>query len=174
MAEITFVSNKTRKEAYRYLYIIIFAVITWALQISLFNRLQFFDISPNFIFLSCIFFGLIFGPTLGSVYGIVSSFLSASILFDHSFYFSYPLIGFIAGLLVKNIFSDELLLYILLSFILTMPFELLNGWQYGIKNQVNIFEIYFRIWLYSSVLNLGTSPLYYLLMNYITKKFKLR
>ena len=174
MAEITFISNKTRKELYKYFLVIIFAVITWILQLSIFSRLIFFDSSLNLMFLCCIYWGLSWGITHGCIFGIVCSFLSSSNLYDHTFYLSYPLIGILTGLLTKNIFSDEMLFFIILAFILTFPLELLNGWQYSISNPINIHEYYIFISLISAIINLCFSPFLYLFMKFLRNKLKIR
>ncbi|GEM_PF-6117652 len=174
MAEITFISNKTRKESSKYFFVFIFAVITWILQVSVLNRIQYFDTACNFMLLGVIYIGLTMGPVYGVLFGISCSFLTASILYDHIFYFSYPFIGLFAGLLTKNLFSDELLFFIVLSFILTFPYELLNGWQYSIKNPLNIQDRLLMVSLYGALINLIISPFFYLIMNFITKKLGLR
>lgn len=173
MVELTFISNKTRKELLKYFFVTTFAVITWVLQLSIFNRLAYFDTTPNVLFLGSIYFGLAYGPLTGIFFGITSSFFCASILYDHSFYFSYPLIGLFAGLLTKNFFSDELLFYILLVFLFTFPFEFLNGWQYSLTNPISVLDRYLSIGLYSSILNLLVSPFFYFLTRFVTKKLKL-
>ncbi|MBI3590949.1 MAG: hypothetical protein HY094_06175 [Candidatus Melainabacteria bacterium] len=170
MSEITFISNKTRKQTFKYFFVIVFAVISWILQVSVFNRFLYFDTAPNLLLLGCIYWGLILGPTFGAVFGIVSSFFCASILYDHIFYFSYPIIGILSGFLIKNIFSDELLFFILLSFLFTIPLEILNGWQYNLANPINIFDRYLMIGFNSAVLNLFLSPFFYWIMKFITKK----
>lgn len=174
MAEITFLSNKTRKESSKYFFVIAFAVITWILQVSVLNRIQCFDTACNFMLLSVIYMGLILGPVYGVLFGIACSFLTASILYDHVFYFSYPLIGLFSGLLTKNLFSDELLFFIILSFTLIFPYELLNGWQYSIQNPLNIQDRLLMVSFYGALINLIISPFYYLTMNFITKKLDLR
>ena len=174
MAEITLFSNKNRKETSRYIFVILFAFISWLLQVSIFSNFLFFDAIPNLMLLGAIFFGIVSGPLIGTLYGIICSFLSASILYDHVFYFSFPLIGLFAGLLVKNMFSDELLFFILLSFLLTLVFECLNGWQYSVVNQANFFNRYFLAGFSGAVLNLLFAPFYYWLMGFVTKKLKLR
>ena len=174
MAEIIFLSNKTRKESSKYFFVIVFGVITWILQVSIFSHFQCFDATANLFLLGCIYCGITFGPLMGILFGIISSFFIASILFDHTFYFSYPLFGLIAGLLTKNIFSDELLFYILISFLFTFPLEILNGWQYSFHNPINILSRYMQIGFYSAVLNLFLSPFFYYLMRFITKKLNLR
>lgn len=174
MAEITFVSHKTRKETNKIFFVILFAVITWILQVSVFAYFLYFDATPNLMLLGSIYFGLITGPLGGTLFGINSSFFSSCILYDHVFYLSYPLIGFLSGLLTKNIFSDEMLFFILLSFFLSFPLELLNGWQYSLNNSVDIFDRFFLIAINGAILNLFLAPLYYYLMNYVTKKLKLR
>lgn len=175
MAEVTFVSNKTRKEIFKYIFVLVFAVILWILQISVFGRLLVFDTSINIMFLSCVYLGITFGPKFGTFSGIAFSFLSTSILYDHIFYISYPLCGLIAGLLTKNFFSDERLFYILMVFLLSFPLEFLNGWQYSISgNPVNILDRYLNISVSSAMLNLLFAPLYYFIMKVVTKKLKLR
>ena len=170
MAELTFISNKTRKDTYKYFFVIIFAVITWILQVSIASSFLIFDSTPNLILLGSIYFGLLGGPLNGILFGIISSFFSTSTLYDHVFYFSYPLIGLLAGLLSKKLFSDELLFFIFLAFLLTLPVELFNGWQYSFKNQINIFDRWLLIGFTSAIINLCISPFYYLLMRFITKK----
>ena len=174
MAEITFFSNKSRNETSRYFFVIIFSIITWILQVSVFSKPFCFDATPNLMLLGSIYIGLTFGPQAGTLYGITSSFLGASILYDHVFYFSYPLIGFLAGLLIKNIFSDEYLFFILLSFFLTFPLELINSWQYGFNNSINTFDRYLLVAFNGGILNLVSAPLFYSLIKFVTKKFKLR
>ena len=174
MAEITFISNKTQKEINKYFFAIIFAVITWILQIAIFSRIFYFDASPSLLTISSIFFGLIFGPVIGTSYGIICSFLISSILYDHTFCFSYPVLGLISGTLAKNIFSDELLLFLLLSFLLTFPVEFLNGWQYSLVNPIKVLDRYLLISVFSALLNLLLAPFYYFAMNFITKKLNFR
>ena len=174
MREITLFSNKKQKETSRYIFVVLFAFISWLLQVSIFSNFLFFDAVPNLMLLGTIFLGIVSGPLFGTLYGIVCSFLSVSIFYDHVFYFSFPIIGLFAGLLVKNMFSDELLFFILLSFLLTFVFEYLNGWQYGFINQTNFFNRFFLAGFASSVLNLLFAPFYYWLMKFVTKKLKLR
>jgi len=174
MLEITLFSNKTQNDTNKYLFVIIFAVITWILQITLINRLLFFDTAPNLILLSCVLLGLKLGPTLGAFFGIISSFLSSCILYDHVFYISYPFIGFLAGLLTKNLFSDELLFFSMLCFLLSIPFELLNGLQYGQKNLIVFTNRYILVSLTSSIINLCFSYVFYFITHIVTKKLNYR
>lgn len=174
MTEITLLSNKTRRALYKYFFIVVFAVITWVLQLSVFNRLSFFDTSPNFMLIGSIYFGLACGPLEGTLFGTISSFFSASILYDHVFYFSYPIFGLLAGLLTKNLFADELLFFILFSFVVSFPFELLNGWQYSSSNQGDVLTRFFNVALYSSVVNLISATFFYFIMKLVTKKLNLR
>ena len=174
MPEVTFLSNTMRKERINYLSVIIIAVITWILQVSIFNRILYFDTAPNFMLLGSIFLGLTEGIFVGSIFGIICSLFSASIFYDHSFYFSYPICGAVAGFLTKKLFSDELLFFILLTFILVFPFELLNGWQFSLKNPINIFARYTIVSFNGATLNLIISPIFYYIMNFVTKKLKMR
>lgn len=173
MTEITFLSNKSRKETYKYFFAAILAVITWTLQVSILSKLLCFDTAPNLMLLGTIYCGLTLGPAVGTFFGITSSFLSASILYDHTFYFSYPLIGLIAGLFTKNIFSDELLFFTLLSFLFTFPLEFLNSWQFSLKNPIEISNRYLLVSSSGAFLNLALAPLFYLLIRFVTKKLKL-
>ncbi|MBI2995479.1 MAG: hypothetical protein HYY52_02065 [Candidatus Melainabacteria bacterium] len=174
MSEITFFSHKIRKERSKYIFVFIFALFMWVTQVSVINKFLFLDTTLNLILLSNIYFGLIFGPYFGMFYGITSSFFISSILYDHTFLVSYPLIGLLAGLLKKNIFSDELLFYMILSFLFTLVLELLNGWQYGISNSFNLFERYFLISFNGALINLCIAPVFYIVINYITKKLNIR
>lgn len=173
MTELTFISNKTRKETNKIFFVVLFAVITWILQVSVLSYFIIFDSTPNLLFLGSIYFGLLGGPLYGTLFGIISSFFCTSLLHDHVFYFSYALTGLISGLLSKKLFSDELLFFIFLVLILTLPLELFNGWQYSFKNQVNIFNRWLLIGFTSTMINLFISPLYYLLMRFITNKLKI-
>ena len=169
MAEITFISNKTRKETFKYVFVIVSAIISWILQVSIFSNLSYFDTTASLLLLGAIYFGFNYGPMYGTLFGIIASFFSASILHDHTFFFSYPLIGLLSGLLTKNLFSDELLYFLTLSFILSFLLEFLNGWQYSLKNPINITDRYFLVSFNSATLNLFLSPFYYTLMKYLTK-----
>ena len=173
MAEITFISNKTKKETYKYFFVIVSAVITWILQVSILSYFLFFDASPNLILLGSIYFGFKYGPLFGAVFGITASFFCSSNLYDHIFYFSYPIVGLFSGLLRKSVFSDELLFFMLLSFVLTPIIELSNGWQYSLNNSINTLERLSLISFTCAILNLIFSPPYYLLIRYITKKLNL-
>ncbi len=174
MAEITFISNKNQKEVYKYFFIFVIAVITWVLQISVFSRFAYFDTVPNLMLLGSVFIGISFGSLMGTVSGIISSFLSANILYDHVFYISYPLSGLLAGILIKNLFSDELLFFVLLCVLINFPVDFLNGWQYSFNNPINFINRYLLVSLNGVVLNTLFAPFYYLIMKFITKKFNLR
>ncbi len=174
MAELTFSTNKTRKESTKYIFISLISLLIWVLQISVFNRIQYFDTSPSLMLVGTIYAGLVLGPVYGVLFGILSSFLGASILYDHVFYFSYPLVGLLSGLLTKNLFSDELLFFIVLCFTITFLTEFLNGWQYSLKNPINIQNRLFMVSLYGGVVNLVISPFFYLIMNFFTKKLRIR
>ena len=171
MAEITFISNKSRKESSKYFFIFLIAVITWVLQISIFSRFAYFDTIPNLMLLGSVFIGISFGPSMGTLSGIISSFLSANILYDHVFYISYPLAGLLAGVLVKNLFSDELLFFILLCILINFPVDFLNGWQYSFNNPGNFIDRYLLVSLNGVVLNALFAPFYYLMMKFVTKRF---
>ena len=171
MAEITFISNKNRKETTKYFFVFIIAVITWVLQISVFSRFLYFDTMPNLMLLGSVFIGVSFGPLAGTLFGIISSFLNANILYDHAFYISYPLVGLVTGILIKKIFSDELLFFILLCVVINFPVDLLNAWQYSFNNPINLIDRYLLVSLNGVVLNILFAPFYYLIMMFITKKF---
>ena len=171
MAEITFISNKNKKEAYKYFFIFIIAVITWVLQISVFSRFLYFDTMPNLILLGSVFIGISFGPLMGTLFGIISSFLNANILYDHVFYISYPLAGLLAGILIKNLFSDELLFFILLCILINFPVDFLNGWQYSFNNPINLIDHYLLVSLNGVVLNTLFAPFYYIIMKFVTRRF---
>lgn len=174
MVETFYFSNKAKTQNLKYLFIFTFVVITWILQVSILNRFVYFDAAPNLLFLGAVFFGLVLGPLAGTIFGLIVSFFSCSIFYDHVFYFSYPLLGFISGLLIKNIFSDELLFYISLCFLLTFPYEFLNGWQYNFANHINISERYFMICFNSALLNLLLAPFFYFFVKFLIKRFKLK
>ena len=173
MAEITFISNKTKKEVNKYLFVITTAVIIWLLQVSVISSFFVFDSTINFFLLGSIYSGAFLGMLPGTIFGVICSFFTASTLHDHIFYFSYPLIGLFCGLFTKNFFSDELLFYASFSFVLTFMAELLNGLQYSMNNQVNIIQHYLHVSLSGALLNLLFAPVFYFLMRLITKKLKL-
>ena len=170
MPEITFISNKNRKEASKYFFVFIIAVITWILQISIFSRFLYFDTMPNLMLLGSVFIGISFGPFWGTLFGIISSFFSASILYDHIFYISYPMAGLFAGVLVKNLFSDELLFFILLCILINFPVDFLNGWQFNLHNPINLMGRYFLVSLNGIVFNMLFAPFYYIFMKFVTGK----
>lgn len=172
MVEITFLSNKSKKEISKYTFIIIFAVITWILQVSIFGEFSLFNSSFNAMLLGTIYTALKIGPGYGTIFGIICSFLSSNLLYDQIFYISYPLIGLISGLLTKRFFSSEILFFTAIIFLFTFPFEFLNGWQYNLKNPVELLDTYVTIATSSSIINLLFSPLFYLFANFVTKKFK--
>ena len=171
MPEITFISNKNKKEVSKYFFIFAIAVITWILQIAVFSKFLYFDTVPNLLLLGSVFIGISLGPVMGTLFGIISSFLSANILYDHVFYISYPLAGLLAGVLIKNLFSDELLFFILLCVLINFPVDFLNGWQYSLHNPVSIFDRYLLVSLNGVVLNTLFAPFYYIIMKFVTKKF---
>jgi len=174
MPEITFISNKNRKEALKYFFIFVIAVITWILQIAIFSKFLYFDTAPNLLLLGSVFIGISLGPVMGTLFGIITSFLNANILYDHVFYISYPLVGLLAGILIKNLFSDELLFFILLCILVNFPVDLLNSWQYSFNNPVHILNRYLLVSFNGVVLNTLFAPFYYIIMKYVTKKLYLR
>lgn len=171
MPEITFISNKNKKEASKYFFIFAIAVITWILQIAVCSKFLYFDTIPNLLLLGSVFIGISFGPLAGTLFGVISSFLSANILYDHVFYLSYPLVGLIAGVLIKNLFSDELLFFILLCVLINFPMDFLNGWQYSFNNSVHIFNRYLLVSVNGIVLNMLFAPFYYIIMKFVTRRF---
>ena len=174
MLEITFISNKNRKESPKYFFVFLIAVITWVLQISIFSRFMYFDTVPNLTLLGSVFIGISFGPLMGTLFGIISSFLSANILYDHVFYISYPLLGLLGGILVKNLFSDELLFFILLCSLISFPVDFLNGWQYSFNNPINLIDRSLLVGLNGIALNTLFAPFYYITMKFVTKRLHLR
>lgn len=174
MAEVTFLSNKTRKEIQKLIFVFIFAVITWILQLSVVSQFAFFDTTINLMFLGTVLFGLIFGPAYGIASGMITSFLCSCILYNHIVYISYPFIGLVSGLLKKSLFSDELLLYIILTFLLAFPYEFLNGWQFSQISTFNFISRYLLVSFYLAIFNLILAPFFYLTMNFLIKKLKLR
>ena len=173
MSEIVFISNKTRKEVFKYLFLFFVVIVSWVLQIAVFSRFEWLYTAPNLLLVGCIFFGLVFGVFYGSVFGIACAFLSSSILYDHVFYFSYILIGFLSGLLIKNIFLNEFVLFVLLSFLLSFPFEFLNGLQYTFMHPTSFLDRYLLIGTYSSFLNMLLSVFYYWILRFLIQKIKL-
>ena len=174
MEEVTFLSHKARKELYKYSFVTIIAVITWILQVSIFSNFHILDANPNVILLGSIFFGLIFGPIAGAFYGIISSFFIASILYDHTFYLSFPIIGFTSGLITKNFFADELLFYLILCILFTLPMELFNGLQYSQIYEVDIFNRLYLISIAEMMLNAIIVPFYYFILNTLSKYLDFR
>ncbi len=174
MTDLTLFSNKKRKETPRYIFILAFAIISWILQVSVVSRFLVLDTFPNILLLSTIYLGLTFGVEFGVLSGIIFAFLNTSIVYDHMFYFPLPLIGLISGLLAKNLFSDELLFFIVLSFLLTLPFEYLTGFQRNLNSSINITDRFLMISTYSALLNLLIAPFFYLFMNLIAKNLKIR
>ncbi len=174
MVDLTLFGNKKRKETHRYIFIFCSALLIWVLQVSIFSRFIIFDSSPNILLLCTIYLGLTYGIQAGVIYGIVCSFLNVSVLYDHIFYFSLPLMGLLAGLLTRNLFSDELLFFILLCFFLTLPYEYLNGWQFSLDKSINLWDRYLMSSVYSAALNMLFSPFFYFMMNIVTKNLKLR
>ena len=173
MSQLTFISNKTKKETYKYLFVVTLAIASWLLQVSIFSRFLFFDTSPNLMFLGCIYLGIRFGSPFGTIFGLIASFLCASTAYDHTFYFSYPLCGFVSGLLTKNVFLDELLFCIFLSIVLIPVLEFLNSWQYSFNYPINLLDRLILVTLYGIVINIIIAPIYYLTLRFITKKLNL-
>ena len=173
MTELTFISNKARKEVNKYLFVIALAVIIWVLQVSVISYFFVFDTTPSLFLLGSIYCGLSYGLLPGTIFGAVCSFFIASTLYDHTFYFSYPLTGLFSGLLIKNFFSYELLFYTLLSFVFTFIVELLNGMQYGLNSHLNIVKYVLDISIPGSVLNLILAVPFYFFMRLITKRLNL-
>jgi len=174
MSEITFISNKTKKALQKYLIVSVIAFLSWILQISIASRFMVMDTSLNLFLLGTIYFGISMGPVTGSFFGILSSFFSTSILYDHTFYFSYPVIGFLAGIISKNLIADELLFFTALSLVFVFLLELLNGFQFSINKSVNFLERYLLILPGDLVLNIVLAPIYYIGINFFAKKLKLR
>ena len=174
MLEATFISNKTKKRLVKYSFVIVFAVITWILQLSLFSRFLIFDSSPNVIYLGTIFSGIVGGPLIGGFFGIISSFLSCSILHDHIFYVSYPLIGFAAGVLTKSNFADEFMLFIMASIAFVFVLEMLNGVQYSLKHDIDIVQRYILLSFSGVLINVFFAPFFYWFMKILTNKSKIR
>lgn len=174
MLETAFISNKTKKEIFKYSFLTVFAITAWILQIAVFSRFLLFDTSPNLIYLGSIFAGIIGGPIAGSFFGIISSFLCASTLFDHIFYLSYPIIGLTAGILSKSYIADELLLFLLSSITLIFGFELINGLQYSSVNRISILDRYILTSLSGAVIYVIIAPIFYFFMKFITKNLNLR
>lgn len=170
MPEITFISNKNKKEVLKYFFVLLIGVITWILQVAVFSRFLYFDTMPNLMLIGTVFTGISLGPVMGTLFGIISSFLNANILYDHIFYISYPLAGLIAGILIKNLFSDELLFFILLCILINFPVDLLNGWQSSLNNSVNFTGRYIIVSLNGIILNTLLAPFYYIFMKFVTRK----
>lgn len=173
MAEITFISNKTRKDINKCLFACFISVILWILQTAILGRQFIFGSSPNLLLISSIFMGLTLGLIPGITFGIISSLLVSYTLYDHIFYFSYVIVSIIACIFTKNIFSSELFFFTLLSFLLTFPFEFLNGWQFSQNKSFNLIEEYILISSTEAILNMFFAPLFYLLMKFVTNKLKL-
>ncbi len=174
MPEITFISNKNQKRTLKYFLIFLIAVITWVLQVSIFSRFLYFDTIPNLLLLGSVFIGITFGPLMGTLFGIIVAFLNANIFYDHVFYVSYPFAGLIAGILIKNLFSDELLFFLLLCVLINFPVDLLNGWQYSLHNSVKIADRYLLVSLVGVIINGLFAPFYYLFMKFVTRNVNLR
>lgn len=174
MQEVTFLSNKARKELYKYSSITLIAVITWIFQVSVFSNILIYNTHPNIMFITTLFFGLIGGPVVGTYFGTISAFLSSTILYDHVFYFSYPLLGFISGLLIKNLFADELLFFLVMIVAFAVPMELINGLQYSFRHPMNIYEKAFYLGAIGALINTILGLFLYFLLSYISKKLHLR
>jgi len=172
MVEIRFLSNKTRKKAYTYIWLSVLAIISWLLQISVFSYTLVLDTTPSLIFFGCIFCGIKYGAKYGTFFGIISSFFSASILYDHIFMISYPVIGFASGIFSKNIFSDEIMSFAFLNLIFTPVIEALNGWQYSFNNEANILNRYLLVASIGTIINLFLSPVYYIILKFISQRLK--
>jgi uncharacterized membrane protein len=173
MKELTFLNNKTKKELYKYTFVALTTVITWLLQISIISNFQFFEVSPNLLLLACIFMGQVFGPVNGFITGLIISFLSAGVIYNHIFYLSYPLVGLLSAFILKNVFSYELFSYLILCFILSFPCELLNYLQYCPPEIKIGFGKIASILFISSLQNVISGLLFYFLMTFISKKLKL-
>lgn len=174
MEEFTFLSIKTKKEIYKFSIITLIAVITWIIQLSIFSRLIYSNTTPSLIYLVCILLGLRYGITIGTFFGIVSSFFIASCLYDQIYYLSFPIIGLISGLLKKYSFADEFLFFILLIVLLIFPLEALNGFQFGYKNSIDISSKIIGFGSYGIILNILAAPFVYLIFNQITKRIHIK
>ncbi len=161
MAESFYFSNKDKNKSYKYIFVLVLAVITWVFQLSIFSRILYFDSTANLLLLGSIFCGLTLGPLPGITFGLISSFLCTSLLYDHVFYFSFPLIGLVSGIITKKIFSDELIFFLILSFLFTYPLELINAIQYNKQHLINIFDRLYYVGFNASVLNILLAPLFY-------------
>ena len=170
---LTFINKKSQDEKIRFLFVFLIVFVSWVVQIAILGKYPVFDTVLNILYLGTIFFGITYGAKLGSFFGILASFFISTLLYDHIFYFSYPLIGLITGILRKNIFSDDSLFFLILVFILFFPFEFLNGWQYSLKNSFDFYQKYFSVAFYGSVTHLIFSLFYYFSIKYITKKINL-
>ena len=174
MVEVEFISNKTKKEIAKITFALTLATLSWLIQVSILSRFSYFDITLNLFLLGTVFCTLRFGITAGVIFGACASFFSSSILYDHIFYISYPLIGLITGVITKSVFSDELLYYAILCFLLTFITEFLNGWQFSIINQTVFIPRYLQISISSGIIHLLISPIYYILIKFVTNKLNIR
>lgn len=174
MEILNYFSQKTKKEIYRYAIVILLAVIIWILQVSVLSNFCYFDITPNLMLLTTVFLGLTCGPYMGIVFGLFISFFVSSIIFDHVFFISYPIIGLLTGILAKYSFSDEMIYFTFLCILFIIPTEYLNGMQYHLLDKNSFIERLIHASSFSILINALIAPVIYFIFSFFTNKLNLR
>lgn len=157
------------------LYIMLSILITFLLQLFIFNNINLFGVKTNLLLISVIIISSWFGIYKGAIYGFITGFFIDCIFGSNTFMFTinYTLVGLIIGYLNINYTRDNKLSYIYITFIATIIFEILQYIQYiFLTGTFNNILILLKQILLSSILNIILVYIVYGLVYKIIKYFE--
>lgn|SRR5574344_318681 len=145
------------KKILTFVYLILFVLIIFSLQVLVIDQKTLLGVKPNLILISVIVASLWFGLYIGSTYAFIVGII-CDMLFGNNigmFTISYTIIGIIIGFVSYNYRKENKITLILVIFISTIIFEIIEYFIYFIafKAYTNILFIAYQA-LLTSIFNI--------------------
>lgn len=163
------------KKTLTVIYIILFIVLVYFLQLFVIDNKTLFGVKPNLILITVIVVSLWYGVYTGTFFALFIGAIT-DLIFGNTtgmFLVSYTITGAIAGLLQTSYRKENKLTLIYLTFIFTLIFEVIQYVEYLILtgNYSSIFYLIKQV-LVSSVLNVIIVVIVYGVIYKIMEKFE--
>lgn len=163
------------KKTLTFLYIILFIVLVYFLQLFVVDTKTLFGVKPNLILITVIVVSLWYGVYTGTIFafiiGVITDFVFGST--TGMFTIAYTITGAITGIINTNYRKENKLSLIYVTLIFTFVFELIQYIEYLILTGVySSFFYLLKQVIISSILNVTIVVIVYGIIYKIMEKFE--
>lgn len=163
------------KKILTFVYIFLFIVLVYFLQLFVIDSRTLFGVKPNLILITVIVVSLWYGLYTGTFFSIIIGIITDMVFGNNfgMFTIAYTITGAVAGLLYTNYRKENKLSLVYLTFIFTFLFELIQYFEYLAitGNYSSVFYLIKQV-VISSILNVVIVAIVYGVIYKIMEKFE--